>query len=88
MDEPTAALGVHETAMVADLIRELKAQGIGIFLVSHDTREMMGLCDRVSVMKNGRLIGTERVSDLTEDDILTMIILGRNPRSDAWGGQG
>ena len=83
MDEPTAALGVHETAMVADLIRELKAQGIGIFLVSHDTREMMGLCDRVSVMKNGRLIGTERVSDLTEDDILTMIILGRNPRSDA-----
>ena len=83
MDEPTAALGVHETAMVADLIRELIAQGIGIFLVSHDTREMMWLCDRVSVMKNGRLIGTERVSDLTEDDILTMIILGRNPRSDA-----
>ncbi len=80
MDEPTAALGVHETEMVANLIRELKAQGLGIFLVSHDTREMMGLCDRVSVMKNGRLVGTERVSDLTEDDILTMIILGRNPR--------
>src|SRR3712207_2145245 len=52
MDEPTAALGVHETAMVADLIKELKAQGLGIFLISHDTREMMDLCDRVSVMKN------------------------------------
>uniref|UniRef100_UPI0025D84A1C ATP-binding cassette domain-containing protein n=1 Tax=Roseinatronobacter sp. TaxID=1945755 RepID=UPI0025D84A1C len=77
MDEPTAALGVHETKMVADLIMELKAQGLGIFLISHDTREMMALCDRVSVMKNGQLIGTERVEDVTEDDILSMIIMGK-----------
>ncbi|NIY73003.1 sugar ABC transporter ATP-binding protein [Marivivens donghaensis] len=80
MDEPTAALGVHETAMVADLIKELKAQGLGIFLISHDTREMMDLCDRVSVMKNGQMVGTERVEDVTEDDILSMIILGKNPK--------
>lgn len=83
MDEPTAALGVHETAMVADLIKELKAQGLGIFLISHDTREMMELCDRVSVMKNGQLVGTERVEDVTEDDILSMIILGKNPKREA-----
>ncbi len=83
MDEPTAALGVHETAMVADLIKELKAQGLGIFLISHDTREMMDLCDRVSVMKNGQLIGTERIEDVTEDDILSMIIMGKNPKRDA-----
>lgn len=80
MDEPTAALGVHETQMVADLIQELKAQGLGIFLISHDTREMLELCDRVSVMKNGALIGTERVEDVTEDDILSMIIMGKNPK--------
>lgn len=83
MDEPTAALGVHETKMVADLIQELKAQGLGIFLISHDTREMMELCDRVSVMKNGRVVGTERVEDVTEDDILSMIILGKNPKKAA-----
>jgi len=83
MDEPTAALGVHETAMVADLIKELKAQGLGIFLISHDTREMMEPCDRVSVMKNGQLIGTERVEDVTEDDILSMIIMGKNPKAAA-----
>ncbi len=83
MDEPTAALGVHETKMVADLIQELKAQGLGIFLISHDTREMLELCDRVSVMKNGALVGTERVEDVTEDDILSMIILGKNPKRDA-----
>lgn len=81
MDEPTAALGVHETQMVADLIKELKAQGLGIFLISHDTREMLELCDRVSVMKNGKLVGTERVEDVTEDDILSMIILGKNPKA-------
>jgi len=79
MDEPTAALGVHETQMVADLIHELKKQGLGIFLISHDTREMLSLCDRVSVMKNGQLIGTERVEDVTEDDILGMIIMGKKP---------
>ena len=79
MDEPTAALGVHETQMVAELIQELKKQGLGIFLISHDTHEMMQLCDRVSVMKNGQLVGTERVEDVTEDDILGMIILGKKP---------
>ncbi|SNR32420.1 ATP-binding cassette domain-containing protein [Puniceibacterium sediminis] len=83
MDEPTAALGVHETKMVADLITELKKQGLGIFLISHDTREMMELCDRVSVMKNGQIVGTERVEDVTEDDILSMIILGKNPKAAA-----
>jgi len=83
MDEPTAALGVHETAMVAELIQELKKQGLGIFLISHDTREMMELCDRVAVMKNGQMVGTERVEDVTEDDILSMIIMGKNPKAAA-----
>ena len=83
MDEPTAALGVHETQMVADLIGELKKQGLGIFLISHDTREMLSLCDRVSVMKNGQLVGTERVEDVTEDDILGMIIMGKAPEKAA-----
>ncbi|MDB9857465.1 ATP-binding cassette domain-containing protein [Amylibacter sp.] len=77
MDEPTAALGVHETKMVADLIHELKKQGLAIILISHDTREMMELCDVVSVMKNGQMVGTERVQDVTEDEILSMIILGK-----------
>ncbi|QPH56232.1 sugar ABC transporter ATP-binding protein [Pontivivens ytuae] len=79
MDEPTAALGVHETQMVAELIEELKKQGIGIFLISHDIQDVFKLCDRVSVMKNGQLVGTERVEDVTEDDVLGMIILGKKP---------
>lgn len=83
MDEPTAALGVHETQMVAELIDELKKQGLGIFLISHDTHEMMQLCDRVSVMKNGQLVDTVNVDDVTEDDILGMIIMGKKPEKAA-----
>ena len=79
MDEPTAALGVEETAMVAELVQELKKQGIGIFLIDHDIHQVKNLCDRASVMKNGRLVGTVEVDKVTEDDILGMIILGKNP---------
>ena len=81
MDEPTAALGPQETKMVAELIEELKKQGLGIFLISHDIHDVMALCDRVSVMKNGQLVGTERVEDVTDDDILGMIILGKKPET-------
>ena len=80
MDEPTAALGPQESEMVAELIQELKKQGLGIFLIEHDIHNVMKLCDRASVMKNGKLVGTERVADVTEDDILSMIILGKNPK--------
>ena len=79
MDEPTAALGVEETKMVADLIDELKAQGLGIFLIDHDIHQVKALCDRAAVMKNGKLVGVVKVDEVTEDDILGMIILGKNP---------
>ena len=79
MDEPTAALGPHETQMVADLIKQLKKQGIGIFLIDHDVHAVMELCDRASVMKNGALVGTVNIADVTDDDLLSMIILGKNP---------
>ncbi|MFV2051785.1 ATP-binding cassette domain-containing protein [Aliiroseovarius sp. YM-037] len=79
MDEPTAALGPHETQMVAELIEQLKAEGIGIFLIDHDVHQVMNLCDRASVMKNGQLVGTVNIDDVTDDDLLSMIILGKNP---------
>ncbi|WP_306120428.1 MULTISPECIES: ATP-binding cassette domain-containing protein [unclassified Roseitalea] len=80
MDEPTAALGVEETRMVAELIEELKKQGIGIFLIDHDIHQVKAMCDRASVMKNGQLVGTVNVNEVTEDDLLGMIILGKQPQ--------
>ncbi|AUJ63561.1 ABC transporter ATP-binding protein [Aestuarium zhoushanense] len=79
MDEPTAALGPHETQMVAELIQELKKQGLGIFLIDHDVHAVKQLCDRAAVMKNGQLVGVVKVDEVTEDDLLAMIILGRKP---------
>lgn len=79
MDEPTAALGVEETRMVSELIEELKKQGIGIFLIDHDIHQVKAMCDRASVMKNGKLVGTVNVPEVSEDDLLGMIILGKNP---------
>jgi D-xylose transport system ATP-binding protein len=79
MDEPTAALGVQETRMVGELIQQLKREGLGIFLISHDLHDVFDLSDRVSVMKNGKLVGTVRTADVTKDDVLGMIILGKMP---------
>ena len=79
MDEPTAALGPQETREVAERVRRLKAAGIGIFLVSHDLHDVFDLADRMTVMKNGRLVGTVRTEDVSPDDVLGMIIAGRLP---------
>jgi D-xylose transport system ATP-binding protein len=79
MDEPCAALGPEETRMVHDLVRTLKAQGVGIILISHDMPDVFGLSDRLCVMKNGRTVGTYRTADVDEDAVLGMIIAGRLP---------
>jgi D-xylose transport system ATP-binding protein len=79
MDEPTAALGPAETNQVRSLIRQLKDEGIGIFLISHDIHDVFDLSDRISVMYHGRIVDTVQKGDVTPDDVLGMIILGKKP---------
>lgn len=79
MDEPTAALGPQETEQVGELIKRLKEDGIGIFLISHDIHDVFDLADRVAVMKNGQMVGYARTKDVTKDEVLGMIILGKCP---------
>ncbi len=79
MDEPTAALGPAETAQVRNLIRQLKSENIGIFLVSHDIHDVFDLSDRISVMYHGKIVDTVQKGDVTPDDVLGMIILGKKP---------
>lgn len=86
MDEPTAALGPSETAMVADLTMRLKNEGIGIFLISHDMHDVFDLCDRVMVMNKGRNVGAFRIEDVNKDDILSLIVKGALP--DEWTPRG
>ncbi|MGJ8572642.1 MAG: ATP-binding cassette domain-containing protein [Hoeflea sp.] len=79
MDEPTAALGPQETEQVGDLIKQLKKEGIGIFLISHDIHDIFDLADRVTVMKNGQVVGYAKTSEVTKDEVLGMIIMGKCP---------
>jgi D-xylose transport system ATP-binding protein len=79
MDEPTAALGPAETAQVRDLIRQLKEEGLGIFLISHDIHDVYDLSDRISVMYHGKIVDTVRKADVDTDAVLGMIILGKRP---------
>jgi D-xylose transport system ATP-binding protein len=79
MDEPTAALGPAETAQVRNLVRQLKTEGIGIFLISHDIHDVYDLADRVSVMYHGQIVDTVNKHEVSTDDILGMIILGKKP---------
>jgi D-xylose transport system ATP-binding protein len=79
MDEPTAALGPAETQQVRELVAQLKAEGIGIFLISHDIHDVFDLSDRISVMLQGKLVGTVRKDDVTKDEVLAMIIMGKLP---------
>lgn len=79
MDEPTAALGPAETRQVRELIKQLRDEGLGIFLISHDIHDVFDLADRISVMLQGRLVGTVNKADVTTDQVLAMIILGKLP---------
>ena len=79
MDEPTAALGPAETEQVRNLVEQLKSEGIGIFLISHDIHDVFDLADRISVMMQGRLVGTVDKDKVTKDDVLAMIIMGQKP---------
>ncbi|WP_382306796.1 ATP-binding cassette domain-containing protein [Herbiconiux sp. UC225_62] len=73
MDEPTAALGVRETALVAELIEALRDQGKAVVIVSHDLELVLRIADRVQVMRLGRSRGAWPVSDLSRDDLVGLI---------------
>jgi D-xylose transport system ATP-binding protein len=79
MDEPTAALGPAETEQVRELIRQLKTEGLGIFLISHDIHDVFDLADRIAVMLQGKLVGIVAKNEVTMDEVLAMIIAGKKP---------
>jgi len=79
MDEPTANLSVKAARQVLDLIKELRARGIAIVLVSHRIEDIAEVGDRVIVLKGGQKVGERKISDTTMSEITHMIIWGRAP---------
>jgi D-xylose transport system ATP-binding protein len=88
LDEPTAALGLRESAQVLDLIGRLPEQGVSVILISHNMRDVMQLADRATVLRQGRLVGECEATEANEGRIVAMIMGARsNPSSVAAGGQ-
>ncbi len=73
MDEPTAALGVQETAHVHDIIRGLQSRGVAVLLVSHNMRQVMELSDRVYVFRRGRISAELQTARTSTDEIIAYI---------------
>ena len=76
LDEPTANLSPGATHEVLRLVAELKRHGVGVILISHRIQEIFEIGDRVTVLKHGRHVITRRVSEVTEDAIVELIVTG------------
>ncbi len=73
MDEPTAALGVQETAQVENIIKTLKEQGEPLILVSHNMRQVFDLVDRIVVFRRGRIVANLNVNETDGQDVVAYI---------------
>ncbi|UCF92682.1 MAG: sugar ABC transporter ATP-binding protein [Desulfobacterales bacterium] len=76
MDEPTAALGVRETAQVLDLIRQLHDQAVTIIIISHNMEDVVAVATRIVILKNGLKLGECLTENLTAAELSRMIALG------------
>ncbi|HEY8383340.1 MAG TPA: sugar ABC transporter ATP-binding protein [Microvirga sp.] len=76
MDEPTSSLDEQEVAVLFDVIRQLKAAGVSVIFVSHRLDELYAVCDRVTIMRDGRTVRVSTMSDLSKLDLVTTM-LGR-----------
>jgi len=74
MDEPSATLTEHELQALFNLIRQLKANGVSIVYISHRLEEVFEICDRATIMRDGRVIATEPVANLTRDQIIRLMV--------------
>ncbi len=73
LDEPTAALGVAQTAQVLDLVVRLKERGLAVIMISHNLADVFAVADRVAVLRLGKGNGTFRVGEVSEDEVVSAI---------------
>ncbi|MGE8640739.1 MAG: ATP-binding cassette domain-containing protein [Achromobacter sp.] len=77
MDEPTAALGVKETALVLNLVRKLREEGRTVILISHNMADVVALADRVAILKSGVKVIERDVAGLNADALAHMVMTGK-----------
>lgn len=74
LDEPTASLDAQETAALFDIVRDLKSRGIAVVFITHFLDQVYEISDRISVLRNGKLVGNALVADLQRRDLVSMMI--------------
>ena len=74
MDEPTSAISKHEIEILFGLIRSLTAQGVAIVYITHKLVELFQIADTVTVLRDGRLVGSNAIEDVTHDEIVRMMV--------------
>jgi simple sugar transport system ATP-binding protein len=74
LDEPTASLDAQETAALFAIIRELKDRGIAVVFITHFLEQVYEIGDRITVLRNGRLVGTAAASEISRPDLISMMI--------------
>ena len=80
LDEPTAALGVSQTAQVLDLIRTLSGRGIAVLVISHNLNDVFSVADRIAVMYLGNLVSHGPIANYDRNSAVEMITTGRSDR--------
>lgn len=73
-DEPTSSLSQHEAERLYDLIRRLQAEGVTSIFISHRMKEIFQLCDTITVLRDGRCVGTRPAAEMDEDSLVEMMI--------------
>ncbi|WP_319023187.1 sugar ABC transporter ATP-binding protein [Tepidibacter hydrothermalis] len=74
MDEPTAALTDKEIELLFRVMRELKEKGVSFIYISHRMEEIFELCDEITVLRDGKYVGCEKISDTSFDEIVSMMV--------------
>lgn len=77
LDEPTSSLDIHETNLLFDVMRKLKSEGIGIVFITHFLDQIYQIADRITVLRNGKLVGTYEVASLPRVELVAKM-LGRS----------
>ena len=74
MDEPTSSISQSDADKLMDIIRGLRANGVSIIYITHRLHEIGGIADRITVLRDGELVGTVNNTDVTEKDLITMMV--------------
>ena len=74
LDEPTASLHAGAVRDLFEILRRLRSEGVAIVLITHRIDEVMGICDRVSVIRDGRTVATRDIAGLSESELVTLIV--------------